>query len=208
MATMISQIVAFGLLFLGTRRGDTLRIHFKRLYSKLIYYKGILRGGVPALCRQSIGSFSIILLNTAAARMGDQVVAAFSIVGRIMMFMVMIVIGLGQGFQPICGFQLRLRPLRQGARGVLVYGEAFIYHAIVFCRSRIHLRAAADFPVPERLPRSYENRQSGAAAADDFTADVFVPDDVQHDAANHRPRTKRIAACRRAGRGYFWFQPC
>lgn len=104
MATMISQMIAFVLLFLGTRRGDNLRIHFRRFTPKLLYLRGILRGGLPALFRQSIGSFSIILLNTAAASMGDQVVAAFSIVGRIMMFMVMIVIGLGQGFQPICGF--------------------------------------------------------------------------------------------------------
>jgi len=104
MATMISQFVAFILLFLGTRRGDTLRIHIKRFTPVTTYFKGILRGGLPALFRQSIGSVSIILLNTTAGHMGDPVVAAFSIVSRIMMFIWMIVIGLGQGFQPICGF--------------------------------------------------------------------------------------------------------
>ncbi len=104
MATMISQFVGFVLLLLGTRRGDTLRIHIKRYTPIAAYYKGILRGGLPALFRQSIGSLSIILLNTAAGQMGDTVVAAFSIVFRIMMFVQMIVIGLGQGFQPICGF--------------------------------------------------------------------------------------------------------
>ena len=77
--------------------GDTLRIHFKRFTPKKIYFKGILQGGLPALFRQSIGSFSMILLYTIAGKMGDPVVAAFSIVFRIMMFMQMIVIGLGAG---------------------------------------------------------------------------------------------------------------
>ncbi|MBN1778144.1 MAG: MATE family efflux transporter [Clostridiales bacterium] len=104
MATMFSQMIAFVLLFLGTRRGDNLRIRFSCFTPTLTYFKQILRGGVPALFRQSIGSLSIIMLNTFAGRMGDPVVAAFSIVFRIMMFIQMIVIGLGQGFQPICGF--------------------------------------------------------------------------------------------------------
>ena len=104
MATMISQMLAFVLLLLGTRRGDNLRIYPRRFTPTKVYYKGILRGGLPALFRQSIGSISIIFLNTAAADIGDSVVAAFSIVFRIIMFIQMIVIGLGQGFQPICGF--------------------------------------------------------------------------------------------------------
>ena len=104
MATMVSQMIAFVLLYLGTRRGDTLRIHFKRFAPTLENFKGILRGGIPALIRQSIASVSIILLNTVAGRMGDSVVAAMSIVFRITMFVFMTVIGLGQGFQPICGF--------------------------------------------------------------------------------------------------------
>ena len=104
MATMVSQLIAFVLLFLGTHRGDTLRIHFKRFAPTMRNFRGILRGGIPALIRQSIASVSMILLNTVAGRMGDSVVAALSIVFRITMFVLMIVIGLGQGFQPICGF--------------------------------------------------------------------------------------------------------
>ncbi|MBE0601666.1 MAG: MATE family efflux transporter, partial [Firmicutes bacterium] len=104
LATMISQMISFVLLYMGTRRGDALRIHFKRFAPTFENFKGILRGGVPALFRQGIASVSIILLNTVAGRMGDNVVAAISIVFRITMFVYMIVIGLGQGFQPICGF--------------------------------------------------------------------------------------------------------
>ncbi len=104
MATMISQMIAFVLLLLGTRRGDNLRIRFKRFTPAIGYFKGVLRGGLPALFRQSIGSLAIVMLNTTAGQMGDTVIAAFSIVFRIMMFVQMIVIGLGQGFQPICGF--------------------------------------------------------------------------------------------------------
>jgi len=104
MATMFSQMIAFVLLLLGTRRGDTLRIRFRCFTPTVHYFKNILRSGLPGLFRQSIGSFSIILLNNVAGQMGDTVVAAFSIVFRIIQFIFMIVIGLGQGFQPICGF--------------------------------------------------------------------------------------------------------
>ena len=104
MATMLSQMIAFILLLLGTRRGDNIRIRFRCFKPALHYFKQMLRSGLPALFRQSIGSLAMIMLNTVAGRMGDTVVAAFSIVSRIMMFVFLIVIGLGQGFQPICGF--------------------------------------------------------------------------------------------------------
>jgi putative MATE family efflux protein len=109
LATMISQMIAFMLLYLGTRRGDALRIHFKRFAPTLDNFRGILRGGIPALFRQGIASVSIILLNTVAGSMGDNVVAAISIVFRITMFVYTVVIGLGQGFQPICGFNYGFR---------------------------------------------------------------------------------------------------
>ena len=43
-------------------------------------------------------------LNLAAGAYGDSAIAAMSIVGRIAMLSFAVVIGLGLGFQPVCGF--------------------------------------------------------------------------------------------------------
>ena len=47
---------------------------------------------------------STILLNTAAGQYGDAAIAGMSIVSRIGMFINSFLIGFGQGFQPLCGF--------------------------------------------------------------------------------------------------------
>ena len=64
----------------------------------------IIRGGLPSLARQCLASFATICLNKAAGSYNDAAVAAMSIVQRIMMFGASTVIGFGQGFQPVCGF--------------------------------------------------------------------------------------------------------
>ena len=66
--------------------------------------KEILRGGIPSLLRQGLASVATIALNFAAGGYGDTAVAAMSIVTRVIQFAVSAVIGFGQGFQPICGF--------------------------------------------------------------------------------------------------------
>ena len=104
LATIISQFVSFCLLLAGTRRGGNLRIHFRNFTPRLHYYKIILNGGMPSLCRQGLNSIGTICLNLGAGPYGDAAIAAMSIVARIVMFANSCVIGFGQGFQPVCGF--------------------------------------------------------------------------------------------------------
>lgn len=51
-----------------------------------------------------MGSISILTLNLAANPYGDAAIAAMSIVSRISQFAISALIGFGQGFQPVCGF--------------------------------------------------------------------------------------------------------
>jgi len=67
-------------------------------------YKEILRSGTPTLLRQSLASLSSIALNTAAGAYGDVAVAGMSVVTQLMVFMGSIIIGFGQGFQPVAAF--------------------------------------------------------------------------------------------------------
>ncbi|NCB05721.1 MAG: MATE family efflux transporter, partial [Clostridia bacterium] len=104
LATIISQFVSFLLLLLGTRRGGNIRLRLRSFTPKASMFAEIFRGGVPSLCRQGLNSVATICLNTAAGGYGDAAIAAMSIVTRVMMFASSAIIGFGQGFQPICGF--------------------------------------------------------------------------------------------------------
>lgn len=104
LATVISQIVSFLLLLLGTARSGSIHIHIKNFSFQKRYYLEIFRCGTPSLLRQGIASFASISLNLAAGAYGDSAIAAMSVVMRVMLFLNSAVIGFGQGFQPVCGF--------------------------------------------------------------------------------------------------------
>ena len=104
LATIISQFVSFCLLLVGCSRGGNLRIRFSRVQLKASYYAMIVKGGLPSLARQGLASVATICLNQAAGPFGDAAIAAMSVVQRIMMFGASAMIGFGQGFQPVCGF--------------------------------------------------------------------------------------------------------
>ena len=102
--TIISQFISFCVLLVGTNVWGTLPIKLKDFSPSLDKYKAIIVGGLPSLCRQSISSFSTAFLNTSASFFGDAAIAAMSIVNRVAMFANSAIIGFGQGFQPVCGF--------------------------------------------------------------------------------------------------------
>ena len=85
----------------------------------------MFKGGAPSLFRQGIGSVASTCLNNVAASvveasLADPAIAALSIVSRIMMFANSLVIGFGQGFQPVCGFNY-------GAKKYTRVREAFYF---------------------------------------------------------------------------------
>ena len=109
LATIISQILSCTLLYIGTLRSDSLKIHIRNFKPNLYYLKNICIGGVPSLFRQGLASVATLCLNSAAgnaaiAGEADASIAAFSVVSKIMMFGFSALLGFGQGFQPICGF--------------------------------------------------------------------------------------------------------
>lgn len=103
-ATIISQFVSFCLLLAGTRRGGNIPIKLKNFRFQLRYYIMIVNGGLPSLARQSLASLATICLNHAAGPYGDAAIAAMGVVQRITMFGASAMLGFGQGFQPVCGF--------------------------------------------------------------------------------------------------------
>ena len=109
LATIISQFISFCLLFNGTRKGGNLRIDIRKFSPSIERYKIILNGGMPSLCRQGLGSVATTCMNLMARPYGDAAIAAMSIVMRITQFAASMMIGFGQGFQPVCGFNYGAR---------------------------------------------------------------------------------------------------
>ncbi len=104
-ATGLSQFVSFCILLCQCNfRGNTIKIEFKKFYPKKEIYSQILKAGAPTFGRQGLASVSSILLNTVANPYGDVVIASAGIVNRIMMFIYSALMGYGQGFQPVAGF--------------------------------------------------------------------------------------------------------
>ena len=103
-ATIISQFVSFCLLLIGCSKGSNIRIKARNFKFHWFYYKMIFKGGFPSLARQSLASFATICLNHAAQPYGDAAIAAMGVVQRITMFGASTMLGFGQGFQPVCGF--------------------------------------------------------------------------------------------------------
>jgi len=104
-ATMLSQIVSFFiLLFYGCNRKGNIPIKISHFSPSTSRYIEMVRGGVPALIRQGLMSVATIIINHFAGNYGDAAIAAISIVNRLCMFATSVILGFGQGFQPVCGF--------------------------------------------------------------------------------------------------------
>ena len=127
LATIISQFVSFCLLIAGTFRGGNLRLNLRDFSPSLKYYQNIVKGGAPSLFRQGLGSFAIVCLNLMAGPYGDAAIAAMSIVTRISQFAASVVIGFGQGFQPVCGFNYGAKLFKRVQEG--------FWFCVKFCTS-------------------------------------------------------------------------
>jgi putative MATE family efflux protein len=104
LATIVSQTISCIILLIGCFMKGNIGIRIKDFSPSLSNYREIYRGGIPALLRQGLMSVATIVINHFAGVYGDVAIAAISIVNRIFMFAGSAMLGIGQGFQPVCGF--------------------------------------------------------------------------------------------------------
>ncbi len=102
LASLCGQVVGVAVLYAGTKRGGNVRITISKARPDLQHVKEILAGGAPNFCRQGISSISAVLLNHMAGAFGVTAIAAVTIATRVLYIAYALVIGFGQGFQPIC----------------------------------------------------------------------------------------------------------
>lgn len=105
-ATSLSRLVTFIILLSRYLNNHSiLKISFKHFKpTKEIYYE-ISKIGIPTFVTQVLMSVAIGVFNTRAANFGgDNLLAAAGIVVRVYMLPMYILFGIGQGFQPVAGY--------------------------------------------------------------------------------------------------------
>ena len=103
-ATMISQAVSFSILIFIFFSGKTItNISFKNLSAYFSNIGRVLYTGFPSFCRQVLASLCTVLLNNLLkGTLGAQ--AAFGVVQKVFMLAFSISLGIGQGYQPVLGY--------------------------------------------------------------------------------------------------------
>ena len=131
-ATSVSQMISFCILVWQCNcMPACLSIRLRRFRPALSRYANIFRFGLPSLARQGIASVAVIVTNFAAQPYGDAAIAAIAI------------IGFGQGFQPVCGFNY-------GAKNYKRVEEAYQFSLRV-CFVALLFMGVASFLNAERI---------------------------------------------------------
>ena len=131
LSTALSQLVSWGILLGMFLSGRTeTKISFNMLGRELpANVWTIMTTGFPSLLRQGLNSFATVLLNARCAIYGDAAVAAMSIVARIIFFAFSVALGIGQGFQPVAGFNYgagKYQRIRKAYRFTILLSESIV----------------------------------------------------------------------------------
>ena len=105
-ATIISQAISFVILlsfFLSHH--SLMTLNPKYISKQFVAYAEIIKVGLPSFFRQTLASIATILLNNQAAIYGsDAALSAMGIVSKIFMVIFAVALGIGQGYQPVAGY--------------------------------------------------------------------------------------------------------
>ena len=105
-ATAISMAIGFIIMLsFFLRNKKVVKLEVKNISLRFNDYGLIMVIGLPSLLRQGLASVSTILLNDAANTYGgDPGTAAMGVVAKITQIVFMIMLGIGQGYQPVAGY--------------------------------------------------------------------------------------------------------
>ncbi len=120
-ATLISQIFSTVFLFnyYWSCKGKLVFSLWNFHINREIYSK-ILKVGLPSFIRQCLGGVALAFINGACIPYGDEAVAAFGIVCRVLSLGTFVLFGIAQAFQPIVAYNF-------GARNYHRVREALFY---------------------------------------------------------------------------------
>lgn len=152
LATALSQTISFSILLSMFLRGKTQsRLSLSKVSISGRHFGNIVLTGLPSLLRQGLSSVTTVVLNLMAGPYGDVAIAAMSIVGRISFMIFSVALGIGQGFQPISGFNYGAKKysrVREAFKTALIAAQLVfvILSAVVFAFSGSIIQLFRDDP--------------------------------------------------------------
>ena len=136
-ATVSGQAISFVVLLIGSMHGENIHLKLSNVRMNRYYLGEIVNSGLPALFRQGLAAVSTLLLNQMAGMMGgDAAIAGMSVVTRVLMLLSSAMIGFGQGYQPVCGFNYGAGLYARGKEGFyfcVKYGTIFLTAMSALC---------------------------------------------------------------------------
>ena len=152
MATAISKFVSFCILIYPYLRGKSLlQLRFRSVRADFAAIGEVLSIGSSSMFRTALSVVAGIVLNKFAGAISDSVLAGIGVCTKIMMFPFGFVIGFGQGFQPVAGFNWgakqydRVRESYRIAAKIAFFGAAVMGVLVfVFARGLIGLFTQTD----------------------------------------------------------------
>lgn len=105
-ATLISQCVSFCLLLVPVLlKKNIAKLSIRHFSKDLSFHGNIWFTGLPSLLRQGLASISTIFLNQQAGNLADDAaLSAMGIFSKVVMLIFCILLGIGQGYQPVLGY--------------------------------------------------------------------------------------------------------
>ena len=152
LATAISKWVSFAILvFPYITRRSLLHLSIRNFKPSKDIISKVVSVGSSSLFRNGLNVVSAIMLNNIAGGISDSVLAAVGVSNKIMMFPFCIILGFGNGFQPVAGFNWgakrydRVEESYKFSSRVSLIGSAVMALLIaIFCDKLIVLFAGTD----------------------------------------------------------------
>ena len=105
LATALSKVVSFAILiFPYLTRRSLLHLSIRNYKPSRDIIKEIVSVGSSSMFRSGLAVVAAIMLNNLAGAISDSVLAGIGVCTKIMMFPFGIILGFGNGFQPVAGF--------------------------------------------------------------------------------------------------------
>ena len=152
LATAISKLVSFAILiFPYITRRSLLRLSVRNFLPSREIISEIVTVGSSSMFRNGLAVIAGILLNSLAGDISDSVLAGIGVCTKIMMFPFSIILGFGNGFQPVAGFNWgakrydRVKESYRFSSQVAIFGGVIMaVFCIVFADPMIVLFAGTD----------------------------------------------------------------
>ena len=132
-ATISSQMMSFILNFTFCIKTGVVQIRLSNFTTEIKMISRMLILGLPTFLRQFLTSLSAVILNYAARPFGDEAIAAMTIATKVIFFFQAYSMGIGQGYQPFCGYNhgaKKYSRLYEGLKFCVTFGVSTI---AVFC---------------------------------------------------------------------------